>query len=333
MADRRTVFFLGAGASYGAGAYAIVQAGGQVPIPTQANFWVTFLRFCKSSKNRKTIEAFLFRYFLGYGKKPSRITPSKRQALLSRIDVEEVFTFLSERARAPSTSSQLRTYVQRVWTALTDEIGQVFHRFKANAATRGLYKTFVKNHIRRSDAVVSFNYDTIFEDSLPKKQRRSYVGIESHPTGIPIYKPHGSINWRRTVDGIEITLEPKDCVVVAPTHLKFISGHENGSAAAGYLDQAGDIAEVWAKMEREMRAAATLVFIGYSFPVADLYFASVLRSVLADRDDSAPAVVIVNPDAVAIAERVARRFPLAKIIKYYDVHQFAAASRNTILNA
>jgi hypothetical protein len=270
MTDRRTVYFLGAGASFGAGAHATVQAGGQVPIPTQANFWGIFLRFCRSKSNRKTIEAFLFRYFLGYGKKPSRITNSKRKELLGRIDVEEVFTFLSERARAPSTSPQLRTYVQKVWTALTEEIGQVFHRFKANKATKGLYRNFAKNHVQRSDAVVSFNYDTIFEDSLPKKRRWSYVGITPHPTGIPIYKPHGSINWKRIGGGIEITQEPKDCVVVAPTHLKFISGRKDESdEASGYLDQSSGIAEVWSRMEKEMRSATVLVFIGYSFPVAD----------------------------------------------------------------
>lgn len=333
MADRRAIFFLGAGASFGAGAYATVQAGGRIPIPTQTNFWVTFLRFCKSSNNRSAIERFLFRYFLGYGKKPSRITPSKRAELLGQIDVEEVFTFLSERSRAPSTSSQLRTYVQKVWKALAEEIGRVFRRFSVNSSTRSLYRTFVRNHVRRSDAVVSFNYDTIFEDSLIKSQRRSYIGVESHPTGIPIYKPHGSINWERTDQGIEVTSDPKDCVVVAPTHLKFISGPEGGAGASGYLDQSKEIAEVWALMEREMRSASALVFIGYSFPVADLYFASVLRSVLADRDDAAPSVVIVNPDAVAIADRVGRRFPLAKIVKYYDVHQFANAKRGSIFGA
>jgi hypothetical protein len=326
------MYFLGAGASFGAGAYATVQAGGRVPIPTQANFWVTFLRFCNSSKNRNVVEAFLFRYFLGYGKKPSRITPTKKADLLSRIDVEEVFTFLSERSRAPSTSTQLRTYVQKVWRALAEEIGRVFHRFTANKATRTLYRTLIKNHFRRSDAIVSFNYDTVFEDSLPKGKRRSYVGI-SHSPGIPIYKPHGSINWVRNGGGISVTDSPEHCVVVAPTHLKFISGHENGGETSGYLDQSLEISNVWSLMEREMRAAAALVFIGYSFPVADLYFASVLRSVLADRDDPAPAVVIVNPDAVAIAERVAKRFPLAKIVKYYDVHQFANASRKSLLSA
>jgi hypothetical protein len=63
-------------------------------------------------------------------------------------------------------------------------------------------------------------------------------------------------------------------------------------------------------MEREMREAKALVFIGYSFPVADLYFSSILRSVLADRD-GAPAVAIVNPDAVAIGDRLRERFALA----------------------
>jgi len=333
MADRRIIYFLGAGASYGAGARATVQAGGVVTIPTQANFWVTFLRFCKSSGNRKLIESFLFRYFLGYGKKPSRLNGAKRSDLLRKVDVEEVFTFLSERTRAPSTSIQLRTYVQKVWQALAEELGHVFGRFKENSSTRSLYRAFVRNHFRRSDAIVSFNYDTIFEYSLKRGQRWSYNGINPHPSGIPIYKPHGSINWKRGSDGrIVVKDGPGECVVVAPTHLKFISGHEQGSASSGYLDQSKEISEIWSLMEREMRDAAALVFIGYSFPVADLYFASVLRSVLADRD-SAPGIVVVNPDSVAIAERIERRFPLAKIVKYFDIHQFAGASRQSILAA
>ena len=49
-----------------------------------------------------------------------------------------------------------------------------------------------------------------------------------------------------------------------------------------------------------------LVFIGYSFPVADLYFSSILRSVLAIRD-GAPGIVLVNPDAVALARRLGAR--------------------------
>jgi hypothetical protein len=83
-------------------------------------------------------------------------------------------------------------------------------------------------------------------------------------------------------------------------------------------------------MEREMREAKALVFIGYSFPVADLYFSSILRSVLADRD-GAPAVAIVNPDAVAIGERLRERFALERIDLHFDVRNFVQDSRKNLL--
>ena len=83
-------------------------------------------------------------------------------------------------------------------------------------------------------------------------------------------------------------------------------------------------------MEREMREAKALVFIGYSFPVADLYFSSILRSVLADRD-GAPAVAIVNPDAVAIGERLRERFALERIDLHFDVRNFVQDSRKNVL--
>jgi len=325
---RKVVYFLGAGASLGAGAYAKIQAGHLIPIPTQATFWSTFLRFCRHNTNRTLIESFLFRYFLGYKKIPGSVLSSKRRELLTAVDVEEVFTFLSERTRAPSTSPQLRSYAKRIWTALTAEIGHVFTRFEANTQTRATYKAFLNRHFRKFDTVVSFNYDTIFEHSLPAKRPAKYLGIEKSSGTIPLLKPHGSVNWYLTNDGrIAVGDKPNRAVIVAPTHLKFVSGPETTDATQpGYLDQSPEIRRIWAEMEREMRAARTLVFIGYSFPIADLYFASVLRSVLADRD-AAPEIVIVNPDAVAIADRLKRRFPLQSVIRYFDIEQYMQAQR------
>lgn len=328
---KKVVYFLGAGASFGAGAKATVQAGHQLPIPTQATFWPTFLRFCKSQKNRARIESFLFRYFLGYGKTPVRTPAAKRRHLLTSIDVEEVFTFLSERTRAPSTSTQLRTYALQVWGALAEEIGQVFSRFNANSATKAIYKDFLKHHFRRFDTVVSFNYDTIFENSLPARRSARYVGLRDSAGTIPLLKPHGSVNWVQADDGTITVGNPVGpAVIVAPTHFKFISNPDQKEVQhPGYLDQAHEIQKIWAEMEREMRFARSLVFIGYSFPVADLYFASVLRSVLADRDTT-PNIVIVNPDAVAISERLLRRFPLVTVSRFFDLAQFIRAGRAVI---
>jgi hypothetical protein len=62
-----------------------------------------------------------------------------------------------------------------------------------------------------------------------------------------------------------------------------------------------------------------------------LYFSSILRSVLADRS-SAPGIVLVNPDAVALAARLEARFAIPRIIKYFDLTQFVQSSRKKVLS-
>jgi SIR2-like domain len=338
---RKILFILGAGASVGAGAFAQVQGTGRIPIPTQATFWPTFLRFCRSKSNRRAIESFLFRYFLGYEKVPSRLRPAKRWKLLASVDVEEVFTFVSERVRAPATSVQLRTYATEVWDALVTEISEVFARFRPNAATRQAFRTLLQQHVRSRDAFVSFNYDTVFEHSLPGIESWRYEGISDDTAGLRILKPHGSVNWEVPTDpagDIRIVTQPERSVIVVPTHLKFVQTSNpaaspspgNESPAYGYLDQSPQIQQVWAQMEKEMRQSKALVFIGYSFPVADLYFSSVLRSVLAARD-ATPALVIVNPDAVAIRDRLRARFPIEKVLLYFDLATFLQLDRDQLL--
>jgi hypothetical protein len=328
--QRKIVLFLGAGASFGAGAYASVQHGGKLPIPMQSTFWDTFLRFCRSNQNRARIESFLFRYFKGYARVPARVASGKRRGMFTDVNVEEVFTFLSERARAPSTTPQLRSHVVQIWTALVAELPNVFNRFEPNNDTRITYRKLSKNFMRSRDTIVSFNYDTVFEHSLPSTRRWHYEGIIERKKSIGVLKPHGSINWRDS-DPIEVVDSPDRAVVVAPTHLKFVQSRvPENEDTAGYLDHSFQVKEVWNLMEREMREAKALLFIGYSFPDADLYFSSILRSVLADRD-GAPAIVIVNPDAVAIGKRLKQRFPLDRIELHYDVRNFVDGTRSSLL--
>ena len=66
--QRRIVFFLGAGASYGAGAFTTVQHGGKIRVPTQATFWETLLRLSRSRGNRSDIELFFVLLFFGLRK-------------------------------------------------------------------------------------------------------------------------------------------------------------------------------------------------------------------------------------------------------------------------
>jgi hypothetical protein len=338
--QRRIVYILGAGASFGAGAYANKQGGGRIPIPTQSTFWDTFLRFCRSNEHRKKIEGLLYRYFLDYHKVPGRMSPAARRRQLAPIDVEEVFTFLSERYYAPSVSPQLKTYAFALWQALTEEIGQVFGRFAADKQTRHTYKLFRKQHLRTRDTVVSFNYDVIFEQSIKGNQKWYYEGIDQthKPQSLRILKPHGSINWTKHNGSIKARSVlgpfPQHPIVVAPSHLKFVGTGENKAdpSAFGYLNQSPQIGEVWKAMERELEEAKAWVFIGYSFPPSDLYFSSVLRSTLALRPAN-PLIAIVNPDAMAIRQRLGNRFhiPPDRIRTFPDLQTFNQIGRAQML--
>ena len=157
-------------------------------------FWPTFLRFCSAS-SCEMIQGFLFRYFMGYSRVPARWKAAAMREALASIELEGVFTFLSERIRAPGTSSQLRFYANRVWSALVGEIGPVFRRFQPNSMTRKTYRNLLANHVRRWDTIVSFNYDTVFEHSLQQNGAWHYEGIEDEVNSLPILKPHRSSNW------------------------------------------------------------------------------------------------------------------------------------------
>jgi hypothetical protein len=309
-----------------------MQGGGRLPIPTQAEFWDAFLRLAGASEARRDIESFLFRYFLGYARVPARTPPAKRRAMLKPIDVEEVFTFLSERSKAPSSSAQLKQYADRVWLALVSQVGKVFSRFQPSKRTRQVVRRFHERHVKARDAIVSFNYDTVFERSLPGTLSWAYSGIEDCTNKLRVLKPHGSINWERRNGTIRRVSGASTPIIVAPTHLKFVQSTGSANGTSGYLDDAEEVRTVWEEMEREMRAAKTLVFIGYSFPIADLYFSSVLRTALSGRV-APPAVVVVNPDAVSIAQRLSARFPIKQVVKYFAFDQFTDAGRRGVQRA
>ena len=54
----------------------------------------------------------------------------------------------------------------------------MFGRFHANNDTEHVYRLFRRRHMRTRDTIVSFNYDLIFEQSLPNNSRWYYEGID-----------------------------------------------------------------------------------------------------------------------------------------------------------
>ena len=158
------------------------------------------------------------------------------------------------------------------------------------------------------------------------------LGIQGSTNRLRVLKPHGSINWERRNGKIRPVTSASTPIIVAPTHLKFVQSTGSTNGASGYLDDAEEVRKIWEEMEGEMEAAKPLVFIGYSFPIADLYFSSVVRTALSGRHVP-PAVVVVNPDAVSIAQRLSARFPIKQVVKYFTFDQFIDAGRHGVQRA
>lgn len=332
---RKIAWFFGAGASRAAGAYTSAQRSGKIKIPTQADFWSTVLKYAKSS-DKSTIESFLFRYFKMYSRIPARLSHSERGRQLNDVNVEEVFTFLTERMSTESISASLRAYfANEVWPSLLSAVSRTFGKFTDNEDTRSVYRSFSRNLLKTRDAIISFNYDIVLEKSLPASKHWYYV--PSTNTGIPVFKPHGSINWQQRKDGsIRFRKTPSDHpVIIAPTHLKFVALTDHQSTNnIGLFNQSKEIPAIWQKMEEEMAQAKALVFIGYSFPDADLYFSSVLRSVFQSVDRQ-HLIILVNPDAMRLSEKLRQRFAVApkQIQNYFDFRSFCRITRTELLSA
>jgi hypothetical protein len=124
-------------------------------------------------------------------------------------------------------------------------------------------------------------------------------------------------------------------VIIAPTHLKFVSlSSHQVTDNIGLFDQAAEIKVIWQKMEQEITQAKALVFIGYSFPDADLYFSSVLRSVF-ELIEKQMLIILVNPDAMRLAEKLKQRFAVdpKQIHNFFDFRSFSKNKRSEILSA
>ena len=67
------------------------------------------------------------------------------------------------------------------------------------------------SHLNSDDVVLTFNYDTLLEESLKQQKKKWYYGFEQEKShGVKILKMHGSINWimvrREQRDNFEYSL-------------------------------------------------------------------------------------------------------------------------------
>ncbi|AXR70068.1 SIR2 family protein [Leptospira mayottensis] len=158
---------------------------------------------------------------------------------------------------------------------------------------------FKKNNVAINNTFLSFNYDTVLENSIWNLGYKVNYGIkgfdalsELHDsnTGIKVLKLHGSINWKlkpgssglfiqafRNYD--EASKSKGDRILLPPTWQKTFSGH---------------LQFVWNNAISAISTATRLVIIGFSIPETDIHFKYLLSAGLQD-NISLREILFVNP--------------------------------------
>jgi hypothetical protein len=199
----------------------------------------------------------------------------------------------------------------------------------------------VAQALRAGDAVISFNYDCLIDDSLRRwargiwKADRGYgIAVDSGATHwsassrpgpfprehLRLLKPHGSLHWSKLrVDQktLDLRVDPyaqqaARANVIPPTWDKTVLG-------------AWPWKPVWEEASRYLQKVRCLIVVGYSVPPTDLMSQALMKSSLSSAD--LRLLVVVNPDPQARARvidlaRSAIR-PKTRIIELGALQDFA----------
>ncbi|PJZ57468.1 SIR2 family protein [Leptospira barantonii] len=160
----------------------------------------------------------------------------------------------------------------------------------------GLFK---KNNVVTNNTFISFNYDTVLENSIWNLGHKVSYGIkgidapsELHDSdsGIKVLKLHGSINWKLKPNSSGLFIQAfrnyddsskskGDRILLPPTWQKTFSGH---------------LQYVWNNAISAISTATRLIIIGFSIPETDIHFKYLLSAGLQD-NISLREILFVNP--------------------------------------
>lgn len=289
--DLQTVVVLGAGASRGSSCARTV---GLAP-PVDADFFAQAQRIPASKLTRRDRELFSFiRTEFGQGEFPTLEVFFTQIAAVDRFHHE-----FNIRGRV---SGQFGKHLH----TLTSLIPRVFD--EALGGRRCRWHERIAASLRASDAIMSFNYDTLIDQALRDaggKRWAPEVGYafdvadgaqlwagppapgRRFRSTIRLLKPHGSLNWAVDAEARRVSLTAA------------YDASTTGSIVPPTWDKS-DVhrwpwSEVWRAARGALGTARMLVVIGYSVPVTDQLSQALLRADVQKLD----ALVVVNPDSEA----------------------------------
>jgi len=213
------------------------------------------------------------------------------------------------------------------------------------------HELLVESTLRRSDDIISFNYDCTIDEALKNKGNGKWnprygYGFDLGPRGrklfgdqfwmpsapavkertIHLYKLHGSLHFQVQERKERLFLKQRP-YTKQTGNLKFsIIAPESNKA----YDQ-GIFAGLWQKAAGAIKKAKHIVVIGYSLPLTDLHSTALLRTSVSK--GKLKSLVVINPDRSARKRtRDVLQRGLAKetrVLSFDQIKEFLAADQKT----
>ena len=229
-------------------------------------------------------------------------------------------------AESNYTTRQLREMLEKLRQSIHAVLEEslVLHDTSAGSSRKmnicKNYDLLVSDIMRKNDAVISFNYDCVLDDSLRRKGNNKWsprYGYAFHLgsqgallTGddywkpsqaaskddtIRYYKLHGSLNFH-----VEQESNPKSPVKLKQRPYTRQNGNPRFTIIPPEWNKSFDqgfFGSLWQKAAQEIRKHKAIVVIGYSMPPTDLHSSSLFRTSM--KAKSIKSLIVVNPDQAA----------------------------------
>jgi len=249
------------------------------------------------------------------------------------VTLENVFATVEHTLRMLRTTGAERAYRKQDLETMRDRLlAAIAIALEASLAERAedgharqsfrecqYHDKLVKDLLRNEDAIISFNYDCVIDDSLRrlgdnKWNARYGYGFNLGPRGvnlrgevfwqpefpakqdltIHLHKLHGSLHFQFGSQGKKVNLKKRPYTKQLGTPRYTIIPPESNKA----YDK-GIFATLWKNAAQALGRAKHLIFIGYSLPATDLHSTALFRTSI--KSGQLKSLVIANPDQFARA--------------------------------
>ncbi|QHI73379.1 SIR2 family protein [Aminipila terrae] len=304
---KKTVIFLGAGASKADGA------------PLQRELFKSYFKACDDEKLNKSfdikhsnVKELLDRYFKNFFEFSDNF--NYRDAVFPTFEEALGILDLAIERNEKYRSELGNLYKYR--TALIFSMAQAI-QYKIEASQNciqgeshsKLIENLTKEIPKGNIAFISTNYDIILDNALGSKFDLDYGFYHSEDfhnieNGVKLLKVHGSLNWKYcpVCKHIDAKIEPKGTLSIVDNPGAAKCDYCNADAEyiiippTYYKDMRNVyLANIWDNAEKLLREAEHVVFSGYSLPSADMHIKYLLKRAELNRDkDSRFKATVIN---------------------------------------